>query len=224
MDCETHDSLRILCPTDNNSDPKAPRHQCLNELDGVELECRSEKLQTKTTIRSLSEFERVNQRLFRLIDGEEPSRLKQSEFPWKRIFATGYGSGVRVHGTEDYDSYLAVDALYPLFVYDKPLQNPELVIRRLVASRGEENGSVKILDALKGLLWRILKLESSDSIQLTETGIKVKNSQGLYPLSSSGDGYHSTVPQWVLDEISSVSMSFPGRAHHLTDIDGISHS
>ncbi len=166
----------------------------------VELEDGTECFLTETTIGALSQFEHVDQKLYKLLDGEQ-ELSNQASFSWEKIFATGYGPGVRVHGTADYDYYLAVDALYPLFVYDRPLQNPELVMRRLVGLHSTERDSEKILSALKELLQNILQLESSDKVELTKAGIAVKNRHGLYPLSSLGDGYHSTVT-WVLDLLS----------------------
>ncbi len=183
----------------------------------VELEDGTACFRTETTISALPQFERVDQELKKLADGAQWTSLDQASFPWEEIFAAGYGPGVRVHGTADYDYYLAVDALYPLFVYNRPLQNPELVIRRLVAPRGEQHDSAEILGALKNLLRGILQLESSDSIQLTETGIAIKNGQGLHPLSSLGDGYHSTVT-WVLDL---ASWWYLRESPNPTDIDGI---
>ena len=167
----------------------------------VELKDQTGRFRTKTTISSLTNFERVDQALYRLRRGTGPQPLEQENFPWHRIFATGYGPGIRVQGTADYDYYLTVDALYPLFVYDRPLQNPELVLRRLVAHRGSVHGSPKILHTLKTLLQRVLQLESGDSVHLTKRGISIRTRQGQYPLSSLGDGYRSTIT-WLLDLLS----------------------
>ena len=183
----------------------------------VELRDRIRRFQTRTTIRSLRRFERVYQALYQLRKSTRPKKLKQADFPWHRIFAAGYGPGIRVQGTADYDYYLTVDALYPLFVYDRPLQNPELVIRRLVAPQGAVHGSAKILHALKSLLQRVLQLESNDSVQLTRTGIFVRTSRGQHPLSSLGDGYRSTIT-WVLDLL---SWWYLRGSADLTDIDGV---
>ncbi len=183
----------------------------------VDLEDRTGCFQTETTIRSLDRFESVDQELNQLQENGQRLPLKPDKFPWDRIFTTGYGPGIRVHGTEDYDYYLAVDALHPLFVNDRPLQNPELVMRRLVASRGKEPASANILGTLTDLLRRILQLESDDSVQLADNAIEIKNKQDHYPLSSVGDGYHSTVT-WVLDLLSWWYLSGPSD---LTDIDGI---
>ena len=183
----------------------------------VELERNTARYRTVTKISALPAFERVDQKLYSIPGGEERVSLNQAKFPWDEIFAAGYGPGVRVRGTSDYDYYLAVDALYPLFVYDKPLQNPELVIRRLVAPRGERHDSTEVLDRLTTILRNILQLESSDKIQLTKVGIEVNTGQGLHPLSSLGDGYQSVVT-CVLDLLSWWYLRAPSD---LTDVGGI---
>ena len=175
------------------------------------------RYRTKTTIHSRRQFEDVEQKLFRIEEDRKPNKISQDEFPWDRVFATGYGSGIRVHGTKDYDDYFAGDALYPLFVYDEKLQNPELAIRRLVAPRGKEHASARALESLKELLRRVLQLEDKDDFDLTKSGISVKIRGSKQPLSASGDGYHSTVT-WVLDLLSWWYLYDPDN---LTDIHGI---
>ena len=176
----------------------------------------SNHFRTKTTITPLEDFERVDQKLFQIGEDTKKDNIPPGEFPWNRIFATGYGPGIRVHGTTDHDYYFAGDALYPLFVYDTPLQNPELAIRRISSPDGQ-NHAAEILDALKIMLQRILQLESKDSINLTKTGITVKTHKSEQHLSSSGDGYHATVT-WVLDLL---SWWYLRGASDITDIDGI---
>lgn len=175
------------------------------------------RYRTKTKIHSRTQFEDVEQKLFRIGEERKPNKISQDQFPWDQVFATGYGPGIRVHGTKDYDDYFAGDALYPLFVYDETLQNPELAIRRLVAPRGEEHDSVWALESLKDLLRRILQLEDKDGFDLTKSGISVQLRGSKQPLSASGDGYHSTVT-WVLDLLSWWYLYEPDN---LTDIHGI---
>jgi predicted ATP-binding protein involved in virulence len=127
-------------------------------------------------------------------------------FPWDRIFATGYGAGIRVQGTADYDYYLTADAVYPLFRYDAPLQNPELIVRRLVdaarrSSQGGAQAANRILTYIKKLLKNVLQLDDEDQVELTRIGITVRGRWGRSELSSLGDGYRSTVT-WVLDLLS----------------------
>ena len=125
-----------------------------------------------TRIISLETFERVtqskrNKRILYRFRGKKRELLTQDTFPWEQIFVSGYGAGIRVQGTADFQHYLAVDAVYPLFKYDMPLQNPELVIRRLVeAAMGIRKDpelkiqyAKRVLDNIKHLLAGFLDLE-----------------------------------------------------------------
>lgn len=160
-----------------------------------------------TEINSLGEaFEVVDQKLFR---GKR--EIDEEEFPWERIFVTGYGAGLRTSGTQDYEYYLPVDAMYPLFQYDMPLQNPELVFRRVIDEARRKGGK----DAAKGqqyanemqqyiirLLKKIMNLESKDKILLTKTGIEVESSRwGRSKLKELGDG-HISITNMFFDLIS----------------------
>jgi hypothetical protein len=173
----------------------------------VDLVAGSHTYRIVTTITSLDAFERVDQDLYRWrgpIVGKG-ERLTQDTFPWDRIFASGYGAGLRVQGTADFEYYLTVDAVYPLFRYDTPLQNPELVVRRLVdqarlRERKTKVAGSPVLDEIKRLLAVILDLEREDQLELTPTGISVRGRWGTALLSSLGDGYRSIVTL-VLDMI-----------------------
>lgn len=156
-----------------------------------------------TRIKSLKAFERIEQNLFRL-DGCTEKPLTQDEFPWDRIFASGYGAGIRVQGTFDYETHLNVDAVYPLFSYDVLLQNPELVVRRLIDATRQKQGQKRahaILSQTKSLLANVLQLESSHTISLEENGIYVNSPSGKIGLSGMADGFRGTVT-WVLDLVS----------------------
>ena len=192
------------------------RHQCDHGTIEVDLKGRL-RVRTRTTITSLPHFERVDQDLYRLPRNAPPTPLDQATFPWSHIFAAGYGPGIRVQGTTDYDYYVTVDALYPLFVYDTRLQNPELVIRRLVASGRPPRNRSPILRKVTQLLALLLQLDAKDSVQLTRAGIFVRTRQGKHPLSSLGDGYRSTIT-WVLDL---VSWWYLRGSAGLTDINGV---
>jgi predicted ATP-binding protein involved in virulence len=173
----------------------------------VDLEDGRNAFRTLTTIKSLETFERVEQKLFQRHSNHNKLRkLSPSKFPWHRIFAAGYGAGIRVQGTADYEHYLTVDAVYPLFRYDAPLQNPELIVRRLIdAARGQGKGGAqaahKVLAFIKTLLKSVLQLDKQDQLQLTRSGITVRGRWGQSELSSLGDGYRSTVT-WILDLLS----------------------
>ncbi len=170
----------------------------------------------ETTIRSLDAFERVSQQLFRRKDGKwnEVEKGKwpwKESFPWTDIFVSGYGAGSRTNGTEDFQYYLAVDAVYPLFSYTVPLQNPELAIRRLIAAARQSANKEKpekpeepdkrqdaVLKVVQDLLAGLLDLKEGDDFLLEHTGIKVKGDWGEAELGELGDGYQATIT-WVLD-------------------------
>ncbi len=173
----------------------------------VELFDSTGDFRTTTQISSLETFERVQQELYaRSPSGRKFLQMSPMAFPWERIFAVAYGAGIRVQGTADYDYYLTVDAVYPLFKYDVPLQNPELVVRRLIdAARrkrgGGEQAADKVLGSIKALLKAILQLDRQDQVELTRTAITVRGPWGKSALSSLGDGYRSTIT-WILDLMS----------------------
>jgi hypothetical protein len=141
----------------------------------VDLRDRTGEFRTVTRIKSLRAFERLEQKLYqRSLRNNRPRNVSPSKFPWHRIFAAGYGAGVRVQGTADYDYYLTVDAVYPLFRYDAPLQNPELVVRRLVDAarrngQGTADAAHTVLTSVRTLLKNVLQLDDRDKVELTRT-------------------------------------------------------
>ena len=177
-----------------------------NDLGRIEVELANrggDRFRIVTEIKSLDAFERVEQKLFRL-DGNQKKRLKQDKFPWDNIFASGYGPGIRVQGTSDFDYHLTVDAVYPLFRYDVLLQNPELVVRRLIdATEQRQDGErdSTILSQIQELLARVLQLDNPDKILLEENGIFVQEASAKVGLSALADGFRGTVT-WVLDLVS----------------------
>ena len=177
-----------------------------NRLGRIEIELASNgrvRFRIVTHIRSLKAFERVEQKLFR-VDGNHEKALSQDEFPWDRIFASGYGPGIRVQGTSDFDYQLTVDTVYPLFRYDVLLQNPELIVRRLIdATRQRQNGkrASAVLSQTKKLLSKVLQLDSPDQIILEENGIYIRGPSGKVALSALADGFRGTVT-WVMDLVS----------------------
>ena len=161
---------------------------------------------TVTTITALDTFERVTQKVFR-IRGNKTEKLEQDTFPWEKIFVSGYGAGNRTQGTADFEHYLAVDAVYPLFNYTSPLQNPELGVRRLVdeaesiaqkSTRKFAESRNKVLYDIRTLLSNIVNLGHEDTVDLTRTGIGIFRGKRFYELKTLGDGYRSTIT-WVID-------------------------
>ena len=185
--------------------------------------------QTVTTIRALETFERVEQVIYRW-KGKRKTRIEETDFPWNRIFVSGYGAGTRTSGSADFQHYLPVDAVYPLFRYDVPLQNPELVVRRLVdtaegSTRDAKLGrgrAKQVLHEIKELLGALLDLDKRSSVELTSTGIVVKGRWGTAELGELGDGYKATIT-WVLDLLAwwFLHTVAKNRSWRLTDVEGV---
>lgn len=177
------------------------------EIDLVDKQMR--ECRTKTIIFSLKKFERLKQELSSFEEQKWQPIKDQDKFPWERIFVSAYGAGVRTNATSDFQHYLPVDAVYPLFNYSSQLQNPELVIHRLLAaarsrvdtSKEKDDQENEALNKIKNLMAHLLDLESPDSFALTPTGIKVTGHWGTAELSELSDGYQSVI-NWVLDLLS----------------------
>jgi hypothetical protein len=135
-------------------------------------------------------------------------------FPWDELFVSGYGAGRGVTGTGDISSYSAIDAVYNMFNYTEGLQNPELVIRRLIArDLGEP--------MLERQLFRILaKATGAENFRLTSNGIRVDGpwGQGM-ALRDLADGYKSSV-LWITDLIG-WALTFRPRSKTTKSIRGI---
>jgi predicted ATP-binding protein involved in virulence len=159
---------------------------------------RGEEFEIITNVDSLEEFERIRQELY-VYNGRKRTELSQNKFPWEKIFVAAYGAGLRTQGSDDINYYVPVDAVYPLFIYDVELQNPELVIRRLIDRAPRRRAQT--LEELTGLLKDLLELKSSDKIHLTSKGIEIQGRWGTIELGALGDGYRATLT-WVLDLIS----------------------
>ena len=167
------------------------------------------KYQIETKITSLKKFELVSQKLFQTMNGEAKEEIEQINFPWDQIFVSGYGPGIRTHATSDFQHYLAVDAVYPLFNYTSPLQNPELVIRRLLSVVGnkvknykeKENERNNLFYKIQSLMAELLDLKSPNDFNLTPTGIKVDGHWGTSELSELGDGFQALI-NIILDLLS----------------------
>ena len=151
------------------------------------------------------------------------------EFPWHRIFACGYGSARRSFGTKDVSEYATVDAVYTLFNYDAPLQNPELVIRRvasnpdskLLQGPSKRNGNSASKGGLKTLLDSIAQvlLLPNGSIRLEPTGLTVSGPWGNFqPIGGLGDGYQAVLA-FLTDFLGWAMLANPDRP--LTEVRGI---
>lgn len=186
----------------------------------------------KTTIKSTETFERVSQDRGLEVRGSDDSewhKLNQDNFPWEKIFVSGYGAGSRTQGTADSQHYLAVDAVYSIFKPEVPLQNPELGIRRLVEaarkSRGKpeesESRAKEMLRYITQLLSGLLPFEDKDCIFLERAGIEMSGPWGRSEIGELGDGYNATIT-WVLDLLSWWFLRVSSRGgYHIKNINGI---
>ena len=121
---------------------------------------------------------------------------QSSSFPWDKLFVSGYGAGRGVGGTGDISTYSTIDAVYNMFNYTEGLQNPELVMRRLIdrSSSGPVDRKQQLFDIL-------CKAISAKKITLTSDGIRVDGPWGEgMPLRDLADGYKSAF-LWITDLI-----------------------
>jgi AAA domain, putative AbiEii toxin, Type IV TA system/AAA domain len=135
-------------------------------------------------------------------------------FPWDDLFVSGYGAGRGVTGTGDISSYSAIDAVYNMFNYTEGLQNPELVIRRLMA-RDSSNPIEE-----RQVFRMLCTATRAENIRLTSKGIRVDGpwGQGM-PLRDLADGYKSSV-LWITDLIG-WALTFSPRRKSTEGIRGI---
>lgn len=127
-------------------------------------------------------------------DSKVTQETYPEEFPWDDIFVCGYGAARRAYGTQDYSEYSAIDSLYTLFKYDAPLQNPELILRKI-----EDIG----VSRKEIFVWldKILMLPEGSTKMNGLEGIMVNDSWGKSrPLATFGDGHQATLA-WIVDMI-----------------------
>ncbi len=105
---------------------------------------------------------------------------------WKQLFVCGYGADRGIEGSNQYEQYAAPDALYTLFNYDWPLQNPELMLYR--RSKSWPSTQVRLLDEL----CEILGLRQG-AIQLTKEGFSINSFGENILWGASADGYRATI-------------------------------
>lgn len=111
------------------------------------------------------------------------------DFPWGKIFVCAYGAGRGTAGSGDVAGYSVINSVYNIFNYSEGLQNPELIIRRMMKHFQE----TEVFSTLKNLM-----VETS-SFDLTDSGITVDGPWGGgMPLRDLADGYKSTF-LWVTD-------------------------
>ena len=128
--------------------------------------------------------------------GSGPEVIRQEtspaeNFPWKRIFFSGYGTQRALPSDESHEGYSPLNAVATLFDPKARLMNPEVVFLR-------QNKSVQ--EKLARQISKILMLDSEKeaAVSSQEKGMIVRGGWGSLPLESLSDGYRSTI-HWVLD-------------------------
>ena len=137
--------------------------------------------------------QRSNKFLFEKLTQElEPEDFNH----WGDIFICAYGIGRGVSGAGDITSYTPISAVYNLFNYSEGLQNPELVIRRIIEKKKNRKKYFEIIRILR----IVLNLPESAKIEVEEDGIKIEGGpwKKKMPLRDLADGYKSMF-QWVAD-------------------------
>ena len=152
---------------------------CLADSDG-------KKYTVRTRIKLEGNNESISQDVFLGDCVNKKGKHKEAkDFRRDRIFAVAYGAGRSVSGTESYEEYRLVDALYTLFRYEQSLQNAELGARRI------EFHSKKERENLWNALKKILMMEEEDEISLEITGLYFKTRRGEGVFDTMSDGYKS---------------------------------
>lgn len=124
-------------------------------------------------------------------EGVKQTIKPKNGFSRAQLLACGYGAAFGTIGSEVYEQYRLIDAVYSLFNYTARLQNPENALFRI------SQGKVDLKQLLKKID-RILML-SPGSTALDSSGLRVRGPWGDYvPAGALGDGYAATL-SWVCD-------------------------
>ncbi len=149
---------------------------------------------------------------------EDLSQTIQPENGFRRakVFACGYGAAFGTIGSEVYEQYRLIDAVYSLFNYTARLQNPENALFRISREEGVE------LDQLLKRMDRVLMLPVG-STALDSSGLRVGGPWGDYvPAGALGDGYAATLA-WICDllgwSLLATRKEFDGRVQGIVLLD-----
>ena len=134
-----------------------------------------------------------------------------SDFPWHKVFVSGYGANRSAFASQTYDRYRTVDSVYTLFSYDMPLQNPELTMRRL---KDEGYNIDELTDALDDVM-----MLPRGSTRLKQA-LEVSGPWGRHiPIGAVGDGYRATLS--LIVDLFGWAMFFRGAPAKAEQIKGI---
>jgi predicted ATPase len=165
----------------------------------IEIELKDENRQSWMVRTTVAEWKEL---IIERVEQQYSARGKRVEFQefspfWDELFVAAYGAGLRTTGTAKFSDYFAPDALYSLFKYDAPLQDPEIAWRRLVAASRSKKRSAKqdteTNDRISRLLKYVLDLDQRSKIILEPNGIYVARGKEMIPLDALGDGHKSLV-------------------------------
>lgn len=136
-----------------------------------------------------------------------------------KIFICGYGVQRTGETNLSFRKYSIMEAVYSLFNYLGPLQNPELILRR---------HGPKTREAFFRKLEKILMLDTLDqsgfktpySIKLKKKGVTIKGPWGDMFLDDMSDGYFSTFA-WLVDFLGWQTYASPKWIVELENLKGI---
>lgn len=114
----------------------------------------------------------------------------------EQVLICGYGASRRAFGDKSVTEYLLKEAVSSLFNVEARLQNPELILRRLLSPDGTASAqsSEEVLGWIDGVL-----LLPKGSTRLGQAGLEISGPWGDFtPVGALGDGYKATL-SWILD-------------------------
>jgi len=134
-----------------------------------------------------------------LTDETSAQPIREDDFPWSQLFVCGYGTGRSLEENAAkhvmFNDYSIAEAVTPLFNYQRPMQHPELSLRRIISIPTEHTDQ---LARFQTLIADLFMLAPTESIELTVHGLEVVRANRRTALTAEGDGYRNTAG-WVLD-------------------------
>ena len=162
------------------------RNGCNDAKIKLELTSEIASCPTYTITTELSKTDSVVENLRQIIEPE-------NGFPREKLFACGYGASFGTIGSEVYERYRLIDAVYSLFNYTARLWNPENALFRI--SYNKKSVHKRLVNQIN----RILMLPSGYTAVLDSSGFRVRTPWSNYvPAEAIGDGYASTLA-WICD-------------------------
>lgn len=215
--CDRDSAASLLRELEGNFIRKHARNKkSQNKIEKKEAEIEiclvdDKKRQSKITTIVTEWKELIIERVRQEYNGSdsEDAFVNFSDF-WEKLFVAAYGAGLRTTATAKFADYFAPDAVYSLFKYDTPLQDPEIAWRRLRSAaerereniRGKTDKQSKVLEdvgpesidsMIKGILRYVIDLPGEADITLEPDGIYVRDGDEMKALDAMGDGHKSLI-------------------------------